>query len=72
MQRSTAISVEDLNNMVIQHGYGCHYVEPDGEGGGNEYELWSNEHAKGVTGVYDTLDELANDVACVVLGGHPL
>jgi hypothetical protein len=66
------IDCDRLNALCEPFGYGCQFNELDDEGGGNDYELWSNEHSPGVTGVYETLDELVADVAMVAGNHHPL
>jgi|AP95_1055475.scaffolds.fasta_scaffold19792_2 hypothetical protein len=67
--------LEQLKRLKVvadAHGYGLDYLPPDGEGGGDEFQLWSNIHAPGVTGVYRTLAEVGYDVADVAAGGRPL
>ena len=64
--------LEQLQAVCKVYDYGLDYMPPDGEGGGGEFELWSNTHAPGVTGVYETLDQAAVDVAEIVAGGTPL
>ena len=64
--------LEQLQAVCKVYDYGLDYMPPDGEGGGGEFELWSNTHAPGVTGVYETLAQAAVDVAEIVAGGTPL
>lgn len=71
-QQAKHTTAATMNDMVEPFGFGCEYQEPDGEGGGDCFELWSNEHAGGVTGVYETSEELSQDVLIVVNGGNPL
>ena len=61
-----------LCEIAEAHDYIFEYHEDDGEGGGDEYELCSNKHSFGTTGVYDTLAEAAADVISVGNGEHPL
>lgn len=64
--------IDRLNALCESFGYGCQYLESDGEGGGDCYDLWSNKHAPGITGVYESIGKLAVDVAIVAGNNHPL
>ncbi len=68
-KRTTA---DKLNELCEPHGFGCQYEEPDGEGGGNCFTLWSNQHSPGVEGEYETSLELSEDVREVMAGRNPL
>lgn len=61
-----------LNDQINPMGFYLEYRHPDGEGGGNEYELFSNEHSPGITGVYETLEEAMADCTEVINGNNPL
>jgi len=61
-----------LNDQINPMGFYLEYRHPDGEGGGNEYELFSNEHSPGITGVYETLEEAIVDCTEVINGNNPL
>jgi len=63
---------QQLCDIAEGHGFNLEYNAPDGDGGGDEYELYSNQHAPGVTGVYETLAEAAGDVLCLERGENPL
>lgn len=65
-------SFEQLCQIAKKHGFTLEYVFDDGEGGGDEYEFFSNEHAPGVIGVYETLAEAAGDVLELEQGRNPL
>lgn len=63
---------DSLCKTAENHGFYLEWNDSDGEGGGNNYELWSNERAPGITGVYETLAEVAGDVLIIEQGGNPL
>ena len=65
-------TLESLNTIAEKHGFNLEYREPDGEGGGDEFELFSNEHAPGVTACYPLLDNAAEDIMRIERGENPL
>jgi hypothetical protein len=72
MDNQITLNLESINLHINPLGFYLEYNEPDGEGGGDEYELFSNEHSLGITGVYETLEEALVDCREVVNGNNPL
>ena len=72
MDDQMTLNLESINLHINPLGFYLEYNEPDGEGGGDEYELFSNEHSPGITGVYETLEEALVDCREVINGNNPL
>ena len=72
MDDQITLNLESINLHINPLGFYLEYNEPDGEGGGDEYELFSNEHSPGITGVYETLEEALVDCREVINGNNPL
>ncbi len=64
--------IKILNDQINPLGFYLEYKEPDGEGGGNEYEIFSNTHSPGITGVYENVEEAMADCTEIIKGGNPL
>ena len=61
-----------LNDQINPLGFYLEYKEPDGEGGGNEFEIFSNQHSPGITGVYENIEEAMADCTAIIEGENPL
>jgi hypothetical protein len=61
-----------LNDQINPKGFYLEYKEPDGEGGGNEFEIFSNQHSPGITGVYENIEEAMADCTAIIQGENPL
>jgi hypothetical protein len=64
--------IKILNDQINPHGFYLEYKPDDGEGGGNEYEIFSNEHSPGITGVYENIEEAIADCTAIIEGENPL
>lgn len=58
----------DLEGLCISHGF----VFERCSSATGKYELFSNEHAPGTTGVYETLEEAWQDISSLQQDMNPL
>lgn len=62
------ILFDDIEGLCVAHGFNFERCRTSS----GKYELFSNEHAPGVTGVYQTLEEAWNEISVLQQDMNPL